>query len=248
MTAKTRKYLLLGFVFFAAFCMYHKFSPYKVLFAGHYDKIWAHRVNSLEKQKSAVMYFDGLELDLVYVQDSNILDVNHPPAESIHLNFDTYIRNLDISEKPSLWLDIKNLTIENDSLIFDRISSVLEKYNCPIDKVLIESLNPEALHRFVKAGFKSSYYVNPKLKKMSESEAENELKYINSVLRNNPKLVLSSNYTDYERLSKAFPNKDLYLWAISSDFNKDFFKIRKLLGDNKVKVVLARYNAFNGNR
>lgn len=50
------------------------------------SKIWAHRVNSIEKYEEARDLFSGVELDLVFNDLNNSFDVNHPPAKIINLN------------------------------------------------------------------------------------------------------------------------------------------------------------------
>src|SRR5690554_4954312 len=93
--------------------MAYRYSPYKIEYLGHYDKIWAHRVNSTEKLESALKYFKGVELDLVYDEQKNILDVTHPPVPSIDLDLENYLSSINSEAKPYIWLDIKNLNFDN---------------------------------------------------------------------------------------------------------------------------------------
>ncbi len=246
MTRKTKQILIGISVAVMLLTSYHYFSPYKLQFIGYYNKIWAHRVNSTQKLHSALNYFDGVELDLVY--QNGVLDVNHPPTESIGLNFETYLASLHENEKPNLWLDIKNLKKENALDIFLSLNKIFLKCNYPKNKILIETRFPEALQPFHKAGYKTSYYINPVLKSMNDTEAFTEIKHIKEIISDQLYLGLSSNYKDYSRLSEAFPNTPLYLWVLNSDINKDFFKVRRLLKDPMVKVVLVRFNAISGNR
>ena len=69
----------------------YQHSAKRVEFLGHYDKVLAHRVNSLEKLEASLKHFKGVELDLVYDNETNTFDVNHPPAKSINLTFETYL-------------------------------------------------------------------------------------------------------------------------------------------------------------
>src|SRR5690554_7822984 len=86
--------------------MAYRYSPYKLEYLGYYDKIWAHRANSEEKLKSALKFFKGIEVDLVYNESKNILDVTHPPVPSINLNLRQYLSNILKDEFPYIWLDI----------------------------------------------------------------------------------------------------------------------------------------------
>ncbi|TCK64758.1 hypothetical protein DFQ05_2495 [Winogradskyella wandonensis] len=246
-TKKKKKYLVVIVLVGLAVVTYHFFSPYKIQFLGHYNKVWAHRVNSLEKLDAALNYFEGVELDLVYLPDQNSFDVNHPPAESIGLSFETYLKGLN-GKRPYLWLDIKNLKEKNSNDVFIKLSNLLSRFNYPKSKVLVESYYPHALSKFIENGYTSSYYVDTQLKNMAANERLNELETIKNILETYPTLGLSSNYVDYPVLSENFPLSKKYFWAIKSDLNPDFFMIRKMLKDTTVVAVLARFRFIGENR
>ena len=105
----------------------YKYSPKRIEFLGHYEKVGAHRVNSLEKLTAALNHFEIIELDLVYFSESQSLDVGHPPVPSIGLTFEKYLNTIPKDDQPFLWLDIKNLTSENASEVLNRISLLLKK-------------------------------------------------------------------------------------------------------------------------
>ena len=117
----------------------YKYSPKRIEFLGHYEKVGAHRVNSLEKLTAALNHFEIIELDLVYFSESQSLDVGHPPVPSIGLTFEKYLNTIPKDDQPFLWLDIKNLTSENASEVLNRISLLLKKRKYPFEKLLIES-------------------------------------------------------------------------------------------------------------
>ena len=226
----------------------YKYSPYKIEFIGHYNKILAHRVNSLEKLKSALNYFNGVELDLVYNKTSNVLDVNHPPAISINLNFEDYISKIDSKKTPFLWLDIKNLTNENSEDILTLLLSIFNERDFPLNRVLIETRYPEALLIFTNSGFKTSYYLPSGLRNKNDSDLNSEIIKISNVLKKQPNIGISSDYRDYQILKDNFPSKTKYLWMISSITERWFSETRSILKDNKVEIVLVNYNAIKGNR
>ncbi len=229
------------------FCLFlYKYSPYRVEFLGYYQKIWAHRVDSKEKLKAALLFYKGVELDLVYKAHENFLDINHPPAKSINLSFKNYLS--EINTDTYLWLDIKNLTLENSELILTRIVSVLNQRNYPFDKILIETRYPEALPIFTKKGFITSYYLPFSLHTKSTSELNLEINKITAILENQPEIGISSDYKNYNIMKEYFPNKNKYIWMISSITERWFTKTRSILKDEKVKVVLVHYKSPTGNR
>lgn len=225
----------------------YKYNPYKLQFIGHYDKIWAHRVNSTEKLQWALKYFDGVELDLEYHQETDFLDVNHPPATSINLSFEDYFKTFD-EKQPFIWLDIKKLDNHNSQAIFNKLTIIFEAKNYPIHKVLIETQHPEVLPKFTDYGFATSYYLPANLRLKDSLLLQNEISTIQKVLENQPNIAISTDYKDYEVITKYFPNSKKYIWILVSDFNTEFIQISKILNDNTVQAVLINYKSPKGNR
>jgi len=222
----------------------YRWSPYKLEFLGHYDKIWAHRVNTTEKLASAINYFEGVELDLVYLENKNILDVNHPPAESIDLSFETYITSLPNEKEPYLWLDIKNLKEDNAHFVLDELLRILKSKNYSLNKVLVETQFTEALSVFEEAGFKTSYYLPNGMHKMSDAELKQTINNIHEVLVKQPYLGISSNYHDYNLMLEHFPDRTKYLWALMPTFHTNFSAVKAPLKDERVEVMLIKYNTL----
>ena len=226
----------------------YKYSPKRIEFLGHYEKVGAHRVNSLEKLTAALNHFEIIELDLVYFSESQSLDVGHPPVPSIGLTFEKYLNTIPKDDQPFLWLDIKNLTSENASEVLNRISLLLKKRKYPFEKLLIESQLPEALEKFNDAGFQTSYYLPVGLTKKSASELDSVIETIQLALSKNRKMGVSSSYIDYEIMSKYFPKRQKYVWKIDGLTFNNYSLTRKILKDTTVKVVLSRFQSFKGNR
>lgn len=226
----------------------YRYSPYKVEYLGHYDKIWAHRVDSKEKLKSALNYFKGVELDLVYDEDKDYMDVGHPPVKPINLSLRQYLSEIPEDSKPYLWLDLKNLKLENANIILKKLITIFSERDYPFDKILVESRNPETLPAFSDAGFRTSFYLLPGISKIEKSKREDEIKAIKTVLSKQPNLAISSNYEDYELMKTYFPTTKKYLWIINSVTKHGFSEPRKILKDSTVKAVLISYRSFNGNR
>ncbi|GAA4234081.1 hypothetical protein GCM10022291_12680 [Postechiella marina] len=227
----------------------YTFCPYKLDFLGHYNKVWAHRANSIEKLNSALNYYGGVELDLVYNTENNFFDVNHPPSKSHDLKFETYIQGLKKPERlKGIWLDIKNLNKENASAILYKIIKILDSKNIKYQSVLIETRYPEALPIFTKMGFKTSYYLPYKLYQKNDKELKNTVFKINQILKNQPNIAISSSYKDYTIMHQYFPDTPKYFWDLVWPINIDFLLTRRILKDKTVKIVLVHYFAFKGNR
>lgn len=226
----------------------YRYSPYKVEYLGHYDKIWAHRVNSTEKLESALKYFKGVELDLVYDAQKNFLDVTHPPVPSINLNLEKYLSYINSEKKPYIWLDIKNLNVDNKDKILQKLTALFSEKEYPLEKVLVETRYPEALSKFSASGFRTSYYLPYGLTEITAEKRNIELQKISKILDEQPYLAISSNYTDYDIMHESFPTKDKYFWITSSVRTHGFSTPRRILKDSTVKAVLISYKAIKGNR
>src|SRR5690554_6067423 len=87
------------------------YHPHKLEHFGYAEKIWAHRVNSLEKLASVQNKYTGVELDVVFDTLTNTFDVTHPPTPSIGLSLEQWLQTLDGDK--GVWIDFKNLTAAN---------------------------------------------------------------------------------------------------------------------------------------
>ena len=243
------KIILFLVLAFLALRYIYPYSPYKVEFLGFYDdKIWAHRANSKEKFASALNYYNGVELDLVYDATKNNFDVNHTPTISINLTFEDYLNTLNDVQQPYLWLDLKNLKLDNAQEVYNKLQAIFSKKQYPVTKVLIETRYPNALPMFTKAGYITSYYLPYNLIGKQNEDLDTELLKISEILKQQPEIGISTNYIDYEIIKEHFPNKPKYIWALVPAINRNFLKTRRLLKDETVKVVLVNYKALKGNR
>ena len=230
-------FLLLVLLFFAYL---YKKNPYRIEFIGHYDKIWAHRVNDTIKLKKSTRYFKGVELDLVYVPSQNLLDVNHPPAPSKGLSFQEYVAASPFHTSIPLWLDIKNLDSTNATQILALVEQAITSRNLDRKSVIIETRYPNALPLFSKAGFKTSYYLPYDVSSGSKAEILKKVTRIQAVLKKQPGVGISSNYSDYPLMKAHFPNTVKYLWMIDG-FKSHTFKATTILKDSMVAVMLVKY-------
>ena len=146
---KRNKYKIIIAILFIAYYYY----PHSIESTGFSNKIWAHRVNSIEKLNSALNHFDGVELDLVYNNKKDLFDVNHPPSKSIGLTFEVYLNAIKKQQFPYLWLDLKNLSKENSISILNKLLYLFKSKNYPFHKILIESRQSNELLIFEKEGF-----------------------------------------------------------------------------------------------
>ncbi len=218
----------------------------------HADKIWVHRVNSIEKLQEVNSTFSGVELDVVFNSALNVFDVNHPPAESIGLNLVEYLKSNKQSEL-NFWLDFKNLSPENALQALKRLEFLCVELAISKEQFIVEATQPELLKLFAKSGFQTSYYLHwPGLYQLSEENLNETITQIKANIF--PELsYISSSYHDFELLNQYFPNQEKLLWLtenetkFSSTIKEHCYRM-KIANHPKIKVLLVQINTKASNR
>lgn len=235
-------------VFALAFIKYaYRYFPYKIEFYNAPQAVWAHRVNSIEKLDEALRYFEGLELDVVYNENLNILEVTHPPLPSNGLTLSKYIEAIPQNKSPNIWLDIKNLTLENNQAVLKLFDTIFKNHRWNLKNIYVESKNPLTLHLFHLKGYKTLYYLPYQLHLKSEEQLQKDLFIIKNNLNKQPYLAITADYRDYPILKTYFTNTPKYLWKTEGFSISGFKAIKNIKKDSTVKVILSRFMAFNGN-
>ncbi len=125
------------------------------------NKVWVHRVNSIEKAQEAASLFTGIELDVEFDNVKNVFDITHPPATSINLSFEKMVAALS-GTNLSYWLDIKTLKHGHAERAVSRLVHVSTTLNIKANNIIVESNNIKLLKKFTQAGFQTSYYLPQK--------------------------------------------------------------------------------------
>ena len=246
---KSKKVIV--FMFLIIIFIVYVVSPYRIEYINYRDKVWAHRVNTINKLKYTQKVYHGIELDLVYNLISNSFDVNHPPSPSINLNLDNYlgeINNKDIN----IWFDIKNLSEHNVKEASLLLNDLVEKHQFNKQKILIESPQIALLKPFGDKNFKTSFYL-PQLYGLESNELlDNRLDSIKLLLSQYPTTAISCNANSYPIISIHFKEKQKYLWNIYNQYSprqiKKYGDLRKQLADSTVCAVLVKVALPVGSR
>ncbi len=224
------------------------------------DKIWIHRVNSIEKLSEVQDTYLGVELDLVYKLEDSIFDVNHPPAPSTGLTLNEFLASVQNTNEQKLWLDYKNLNAENELISLSNLQNLCVKYGISPKQIIVESTAPEYLLSFSKAGFKTSYYL-PRLAVVKGGRKDPLVQKINKSLDDYSVNYISADKIHLGRLKVLFPEKEKLTWIVNTESNTaSFWEVRalynkfirarkkyKVFSDPKVLIVLHSYKAKEGN-
>ena len=218
----------------------YKQNPYRIEFLGNYHKIWAHKINSLERLQKASKHFKGIELDLVYDSAKGVLDISHPPAPLSGLSFLEYAKLLPKDPSFGIWLDIKNLNASNASEILNLVTIALKKTSIQTHQIIIESRYPEGLPLFTNAGYSISYYLPYNISEEKTATKEAHIKNIKSIILAQPTIAISSSYKDYNFMKTHFPNTTKYLWMIDG-IGAHGFQASEILKDPTVAILLVKF-------
>jgi len=259
MNKPKRKYVFYFFIIYAVLCLFINYQ--NSIFSFFYnEKTWVHRVNSITKLKEVQPLFKGIELDIVFNNNTNTYDVNHPPAKSINLTLNEYFSSVDLNIDSMFWLDFKNLTKDNYKNASNRLDSICIVNNINKSQLIIESTKPQYLNLLSKKGYKTSFYLPANLVGLGSFELEKKIKSINNIITQNKTTYLSTDKRDYAIVKKNFPNHKLLLWTFYY-FNKKtinpyhllfglnyIYHKTRILPNNNVHAVLFKYDAQKGNR
>lgn len=215
------------------------------------QKVWAHKVNTLEKLEEATQFFSGIELDVVYDDVSKSFEVNHPPDSSIQLLLSKYLQVGATYPNCRYWLDMKNLTDSNFVQAATTLSQCVKSVKLQSSNIIVESPHPEFLPAFQKFGFNTSFYVPTHLCDVTRKELEVEISAIRNKLNKYPCDFISFEYKDYLIHSNYFPTQKKICWFTAfgaSNKVKSQYLLYKILSDNSVNVLLVPFKAKYGNR
>lgn len=251
--------LIIGLLlwFAVVYSLNHQDAFFDTMYA---DKIWVHRVNSVEKLNEVQDKYMGVELDVVYKQDDSIFDVHHPPAPSTGLNLHDFLGGIQNPAAQKLWLDYKNLDDENEIRSLSRLQALCNQYGIPTQHIIVESMTPKHLASFSKAGFKTSYYL-PRITGLISDQEDMLVQKINTSVTDYSIHFISADKIHLENLKTLFPEKEILTWIVNKEAdNASFWELKKMynkfirarkkyavLSNPKIKIVLYSYKAKEGN-
>jgi heptose-I-phosphate ethanolaminephosphotransferase len=204
------------------------------------SKIWAHRVNSIERLGLIEKKFEGIELDVVF--ENGKFDVRHPPAESVNLSLDEYFKSVKEIARHSFWLDVKNIDSLNENAIINYLDAISGKYGVK-QNIIVETSDPSLIPGLTKAGYTASYYL-PDFTHLPESEIMTTVKNIYKSISMYQPAAISQNIENYNVMHKYFGAYNKLLWTLTLNWNDESThqRIVNLLNkDSTIKVCLVNY-------
>ena len=221
------------------------FSSNRTLLFLFKDKIWAHKVNSIEKLEAVNKLFPGVELDVVFYTNGNYFDVNHPPDKSVNLSLAKYFQSQINNPNFKYWIDFKNLNQDNELLSANRLDSITRIFNIKKGNIIIESVNPQYLKTYLDKGFLTSYYLPTKLHTLDNGSLKVVLEQIKNNLISHKNTYISIDYKNYHIINKHFPKKNKLVWFTvygSVNIIRARIMLYEILLDENVDVLLIPFH------
>lgn len=206
------------------------------------EKLWLHRANSLEKWQENAEKYPNAEVDLIFWKGK--FHVAHDTVDITALKIDDYFNELNKREG-KLWLDIKNLNVENATNALCEIDSLCSLHDVDKSRLIIESDNETALSHFTHdGGYFTSYYVKaPRPSGLSEEEQKKVISELEQVANRCNVSALSFPHHWYNEISRGMKSDiTLLTWDHHTGewlFHASFWK-RKMMNDPQVKIILVK--------
>jgi hypothetical protein len=207
------------------------------------NKVWAHKVNSIEQLHKAIKKFKGVEFDVVFYKNKEdvFFDINHPPDSSTNLSLTEYFQSQHTTTAYKYWIDFKNLKHENEYLASLKLNAIATEFNIDKNNIIVESTSPSCLELFKEKGFYTSYYIPSNLHTLDSIELQSAIIKINKNISLYDNIYISAEYKDFPILKKYYPAKKKIFWfTVYGSMNKIKARILlyKILLDSNVDILL----------
>ncbi|MDA3778958.1 MAG: hypothetical protein PF487_01800 [Bacteroidales bacterium] len=213
----------------------------KVFYNDSSNKLWRHRVNSVEDLKKYSKLFKGVELDVFFYPESGEFNVEHDEDSSLNLLLIDYFGAISNPQNNYFWIDIKNLSNENVEQLIKRLGFILDKYELR-KNAICESWHVNPLNTMNEAGIYTSYWI-PSFQYDGEISEKQNVK-LNSILKNLEKCkhnAISAPYQMLPFIKDHLANCNVHLWTNGLKTEEDKNKIKEMQKYESVKVVLIDY-------
>ena len=113
-------------------------------------KIWLYRCNSIEKLHEKEHRYPNIEVDIC-LRAGGVMDVTHDLDTTFHLGIEPYMKYLGEHPERHMWMDVKNLSEDNQLAFKFRLDSLVMAYGVSKSQLNIESPQWQRLFLFCSA-------------------------------------------------------------------------------------------------
>jgi hypothetical protein len=204
------------------------------------NKLWKHRVNTPEEAREALKEYNGIEIDVFFMDGSNEYQTGHDAASGISL--ESYFDSISACSDYYYWIDFKNLTSGNVAAAVVKMNQILNKYNLR-KKIIVENDNPELLSHFKLSGIFTSYWIPDVSANLVDYFAEKDLiDKLEITLSKYQFNAISAHYNMISFMEKYLKKYNCHIWTNGLISESDKQKIINFSNKQNIKVILVDYD------
>ena len=209
------------------------------------DKLWLHRVNSVEKQKELADKYQGIEFDIVFIKEFNRFENSHDRENLEKYDLEKQFSEYAVAKrKQKIWLDFKNLDKENMQKALSTLDHLVAHYDINKKNIIIESGNWENLKIFKEDGFMTSYYFTYVKDDKGQNDIQATRLKCNNIFKSGGVDAISFHGKEYNFVKNLnLPNNVVFLsWLDGKRWFEVWLrrKYKSMLEDERVKAILVR--------
>lgn len=206
------------------------------------DKIWLHRCDSQKRLETFHAKFHGVEIDIIYHDKLKLFESSHDPDDPNTYDLEKIFKYYGTNNlKNKIWLDFKNLTVQNSTESESALTLLMQKHNIRKRDVIVESKDWVALKHYKDRGYKTSYY----FPYFPTEELDDTLKRKVEAILKTGNVDYISFYHEYYNFIKEInipTNIKMLTWVDGSNWYEIVYldKFRKIFNDKDIVVILTR--------
>jgi hypothetical protein len=197
------------------------------------NKLWVHRVDSKERYNILKGKFAGYETDIVWDTWKKHFLVYHPPIEGKPIWLERFLSAAD-TKNSMFWFDTRETPASDTANMLRMLDTLDQHFKIKMNAIL-ELYDTTVANYLADHGYWVALNIDPQ---WISSYKETDWQILKATM--SPKISFVSQEDMYVPfLEKQFQGKDIITWSIAfkNYFNRDH--LRKLVSNNKVRVVLV---------
>lgn len=217
-----------------------KYDTPKAIYDFPADKLWKHRVNTAKEALEAIKEYNGIEIDVSFIDGLNEFQTGHDYPSGISL--EAYLDSIPDCSHYYYWIDFKNINSSNVIASVEKMKSIISKYNLQ-DKLIVESSIPELLAFFKVSEIFTSLWIPDVSANLITSFAENQLyEDLEIILTKYQFNAISSHYNMMPFMQQYLRNYNCHIWTNGLISEADKQKIINYADKSNIKVILVDYD------
>jgi hypothetical protein len=205
------------------------------------ERLWVHRVNSIERYELLKEKFTGFETD-IYFDDNAGFFVSHdaPTSNKDTLSINRFLQHVNLHKK-RIWFDTRGVNAANATRALAALQAT-DKSNAVKNACIVELYDADAAGLFAKNGYTVSLNISTE----TFDRLHNDPHYYETIKHKLQSVkYVSQESGKIDLLKKFFPSHKIITWHLQFS---DYFRInriQKILDDRQVEIILLNIKSRN---